>query len=78
MGKPEVLSGSQTENSNLKSNGKAASGHRVTPDTGLSVPFPTGGVENRADDSKRWDKSSFDTLLPNTLAKCAVLCRSAS
>jgi hypothetical protein len=27
-----------------------------TPDTGLSVPFPTAGVENRADDSRRWDR----------------------
>ncbi len=29
-----------------------------TPDTGLSVPFPTTGVESRASDSRRWDRSS--------------------
>jgi hypothetical protein len=31
-----------------------------TPDTGLSVPFPTVGVENWASDSRRWDRSNSD------------------
>ena len=29
-----------------------------TPDSGQSVPFPIAGVEDRADNSRRWDKSS--------------------
>ena len=29
-----------------------------TPDSGQSVPFPIAGVEDRADNSRRWDKSN--------------------
>ena len=66
MGKPEGLSGGQTENSNQKLLLDVAR----SPDSSQSVPFPTGGVENRADDSRRWDKSSFTHFYQ-------ILCQSA-
>ncbi|MGA9109023.1 MAG: hypothetical protein WB290_01905 [Smithella sp.] len=38
-----------------------------TPDSGQSVPFPIAGVEDRADNSRRWDKSS-SLALENNIA----------
>ena len=58
VGKPEGLSGSQTENSSLKNNRKLLLEVAPTLDTGLSSPFPNAGDNNRADTSRRLGKSS--------------------